>query len=138
MQLEVEIGGRFGPVMSHPNGLRAALLSLGFALVEAQASQELQGKPRRVVLATHRTPLGIVTGIYGQYEALSSARWRAALGLVGKARQPLTNLTPGSGAGLFVADTIMRSMHTRLRVGRYHRQSGLAATLQLSQQLRFV
>src|SRR5688572_27398590 len=59
VQLEVAIGGKFGPVMSHPNGLRAALLSLGFALVEAQASQDLQG-PRRIVLATHRTPLGIV------------------------------------------------------------------------------
>lgn len=137
VQLEVVVGGKFGPVMSHPNGLRAALLSLGFALVEAQASQDLQG-PRRVVLATHRTPLGIVTGIYGQYEALSSERWRAALGLVGKARQPLTNLMPGSGAGLFVADTIMRSMDTRLRVGRYLHQSGLAATLQPSHQLSFV
>lgn len=137
VQLEVVIGGKFGPVMSHPGGLRAALLSLGFALVEAQASQDLKG-PRRVVLATHRTPLGIVTGVYGRYEALSSERWRTALGLVGKARQPLTNLTPGSGAGLFVADTIMRSMNTRLRVGRYLRQSGLAATLQPSQQLSFV
>lgn len=137
VELDVVIGGKFGPVMGHPGGLRAALLSLGFALVEAQASQDLRG-PRRVVLATHRTPLGIVTGVYGQYEALSAERWRAALGLVGKARQPLTNLMPGSGAGLFVADTIMRSMDTRLRVGRYQRQSGLAATLQLSKQLRFV
>lgn len=137
VELEVAIGGKFAPVMSHPNGLRAALLSLGFALVEAQASQDLQG-PRRVVLATHRTPLGIVTGVYGRYEALSSERWRAALSLVGKARQPLTNLMPGSGAGLFVADTIMRSMDTRLRVGRYQHQSGLAATLQPSRQLTFV
>jgi len=137
VQLEVVVGGKFGPVMGHPNGLRAALLSLGFALVEAQASQDMKG-PRRVVLASHRTPLGIVTGVYGQYEALSSERWRAALGLVGKARQPLTNLMPGSGAGLFVADTIMRSMDTRLRVGRYMRQTGLAATLQPSQQLSLV
>lgn len=137
VQTEVVIGGKFGPVMSHPNGLRAALLSLGFALVEAQASQDVRG-PRRVMLATHRTPLGIVTGVYGRYEALNAGRWRAALGLVGKARQPLTNLMPGSGAGLFVADAIMRSMDARLRVGRYQHQSGLAATLQPSGQLSLV
>ena len=137
VQLEVEVGGKYGPVMGNPRGLRAALLSLGFALVEAQAAQDMKG-PRRVVLATHRTPHGIVTGIYGQYESLSADRWRAALGLVGRAKQPLTALTSGSGAGLFVADTIMRSMETRLRVDRYQRQSGLAATFQPSQQLSFV
>jgi K+-sensing histidine kinase KdpD len=137
VQLEVEVGGKFGPVMGHPQGLRAALLSLGFALVEAQASQDIQG-PRRLVMATHRTPLGIVTGVYGKYEALSARRWRNALGLAGKARQPIANLTPGNGAGLFVADTILRSMDSRLRVGRYSRQSGLAATFQPSHQLQFV
>lgn len=137
VHLEVEVGGKFGPVMSHPQGLRAALLSLGFALVEAQAAQDMDG-PRRLTLATHRTPLGIVSGVYGKYEALSARRWRKALNLAGKARQPITNLTPGNGAGLFVADAILRSMDTQLRVGRYSHQSGLAATFQPSKQLQFV
>ncbi|HEY5806105.1 MAG TPA: hypothetical protein VIS56_01815, partial [Candidatus Saccharimonadales bacterium] len=113
VQLEVEVQGKYGPVMSNPQGLRAALLSLGFALVEAQASQDMSG-PRRVVLATHRTPHGIVTGIYGQYEKLSSGHWRTALGLAGHAHQPLPALISGNGAGLFVADAILRSMETRL------------------------
>lgn len=137
VQLEVEVQGRYGPVMSNYQGLRAALLSLGFALVEAQAAQEVSG-PKRVVLATHRTPHGIVTGIYGQYEKLSAEHWRAALGLVGQARQPIAALTAGNGAGLFVADAILRSMETHLRVGRFQRQSGLAATFQPSQQLTIV
>src|SRR4029079_1255612 len=97
VHLEVEVQGKYGPVMSNPLGLRAALLSLGFALVEAQAAQDMRG-PRRVLLATHRTPQGIVAGVYGHYEALSAERWRAALGLAGKARQPITSLMPGSGA----------------------------------------
>lgn len=137
IQLEVAVAGKYGPVMSNPRGLRAALLSLGFALVEAQAAQDMQG-PRRLVLAMHRTPLGIVTGMYGQYQALSTEHWRVALGLAGRARQPITALSSGSGAGLFVADTILRSMDTRLRVGRYQHQNGLAATFQPSQQLVFV
>lgn len=137
VQLEVEVSGKYGPVMSNPRGLRAALLSLGFALVEAQAAQDMQG-PRRVVLATHRTPYGIVTGVYGQYQRLHADHWRSALDMMGQARQPMTTLAPGSGAGLFVADTILRSMQTRLRVGRFQHQSGLAATFKPSQQLSLV
>lgn len=137
VQLEVEVEGRYGPVMGHAQGLRAALLSLGFALVEAQAAQDAKG-PKRVVMATHRTPHGIVTGVYGQYEKLNAEQWRAALGLVGRARQPIAVLSAGSGAGLFVADAILRSMETHLRVGRFHHQSGLAATFKPSQQLTIV
>jgi hypothetical protein len=137
VELEVTTGGRYGPVMSHARGLKAALLSLGFTLIEAQAAQP-QRRPRRLVLAMHRTPHGIVTGMYGQYEALNAGRWRAALDLCGKAKQPLSVLGSGSGAGLFVADTILRSMETRLRVGRYQHLSGLAATMQPSQQLQLV
>ena len=137
VHLEVSVAGKYGPVMASARGLRAALLSLGFALVEAQAAQD-PGKPRRITLASHRTPHGIIAGMYGQYEELEAGQWRTALQLQGRAAQPFRALTPGSGAGLFVADTILRSMDSRLRVGRHNGQSGLAATLQLSQQLQFV
>jgi hypothetical protein len=138
VELELVTAGRYGPVMSHSRGLKAALLSLGFTLVEAEAAGEQRRHRRRVVLATHRTPHGIVTGLYGNYEALTADRWRTALRLVGRARQPITAFGVGSSAGLFVADTIFRSMHTRLRVGQYQHGRGLAATLQPSQQLSLV
>jgi hypothetical protein len=137
VEVEVMVQGKYGPVMGNYRGMRAALLSLGFALIEAQAAQDMRG-PRRVVLATHRTPHGLVTGIYGDYRSLNADSWRAALSLAGKASQPATALAAGSGAGLFVADTILRSMDTHLRVGQYQRQRGLAATFQPSQQLRLV
>ena len=137
VQIEVSIAGKYQPVMASPRGLRAALLSLGFALVEAQAAQT-RHRPRRVTLAAHRTPQGIITGMYGDYEDIAASQWRTALRLQGRAAQPFRALTPGSGAGLFVADTILRSMDTRLRVGRHDGQSGLAATFQPSQQLQFV
>jgi signal transduction histidine kinase len=54
VDLQVALGGKYGPVMAHHKGLRAALLSLGFALVAAQPEQ---GK-RKLVLAAHRTPHG--------------------------------------------------------------------------------
>lgn len=132
-KLELRIGGKYEPVMAHPQGLKSALLALGYAL--------LQGYPMpkggSMSLAVHKTPHGIVTGLYGDYEQLSSESWRKALALQGKAPKPLASLS-GSGAGLFVADAILHAMESKLRVGKHQNQQGLAATLQPSQQLAFV
>jgi len=133
VRLSLHIAGKYEPVMAHRQGLRAALLSLGFALLENYPLGQ-----NALTLAVHRTPHGIVTGLYGIYESVSADQWRRALELVGRAAQPMTTLTAGSGAGLFVAEAIMRSMETRLRVGKYRKQQGLAATLLPSQQLQFV
>jgi len=131
--LELDIAGKYGPVMANPKGLKAALLSLGSTLLEG--GPHIAGK--RLTLAVHRTPHGIVTGLYGEFEDVSAKRWRKALELHGKAAQPFKALG-GSGAGLFVADAILQAMATRLRVGRHLHQQGLATTLQSSEQLTFV
>lgn len=130
--LELRIAGKYEPVMAHAKGLKSALLALGFALLEGYP---LPGAT--LTLAVHRTPHGIVTGLYGNYERLSSEAWRKAIALQGKAPQPFNALT-GSSAGLFVADTILQAMATKLRVGKHLNQQGLATTLQPSQQLSFV
>jgi hypothetical protein len=137
VELELITGGKYGPVMGHPAGLKAAMLSVGFALVEAQA-EWAERKHKVISLAVHRTPHGIVAGVYGQQPAVNASTWRTALELCGQARQPFVGLPGASAAGLFVADAILRSMNSRLRVGRYQHQGGLAATLQPSQQLQFV
>lgn len=134
VRLEVHIGGRYEPVMAHPVGLKAALLSLGYGLVEAQAATDTKS----ITLATHRTPHGIVAGLYGAQEPLATSEWRTALALCGQATQPFTGLSASSGAGIFVAHTILQAMETKLRVGKRLRQYGLATTLQPSQQLQFV
>jgi len=132
-ELELHIAGKYQPVMAHPRGLRAALLSLGYTLLESYPLEQ-----RRLSLAVHRTPHGIVTGLYGNYEDLSSRHWRQALELQGRASQPFSAISSGSGAGIFVAQTILQAMTAQLRVGKHRNQHGLAATLQPSQQLQFV
>lgn len=134
VNLELEIAGRYEPVMAHAAGLKAALVSLGYGLVEAQAAHV--GK-RRLRLAVHRTPRGVVAGLYGGEDLLRAADWRRALATMSQARQA-TALSTGSGAGLFVAEAILQAMDTHLRVGRYHRQSGLAATFRPSRQLQLI
>jgi len=137
VDIQVEVAGRYQPVMAHARGLRAALLSLGYGLVEAQATHE-DKRLRKLRLAMHRTPQGIVAGMYGAYDGLCAAQWRTALNLCGRASQPFTTLSSGSSAGLFVADTILRSMDSRLHVGHHARQRGLATMLHPSRQLQLV
>lgn len=136
VEIRLETAGKYGPVMSNSRGLKAALLSLGFGMVEAQSA--LASRRRSVLLAVNRTPRGIVTGVYSDHEAVSADAWRRALKLCGRARQPFAGLASGSSAGLFVADAILRSMESCLRVGRYRHQTGLAATFQPSRQLTFI
>lgn len=140
VEVTLDIAGKYEPVMAHAQGLQAALLSLGFAFVEAQAAQQAQAadSQHHITLVAHRTRHGIVTGVYAAGASIAARDWRAALALCGKAAQPFTGLVTGSAAGLFVADTIFRSMTSSLRAGKYAHRHGLAATLQPSQQLQFL
>jgi hypothetical protein len=132
VRVELHVAGRYEPVMAHRRGLKAALLSLGYELIPSQPSKQ------RLIMAAHRVPGGIVAGMYGEYEELTAETWHRSLQLCGRAGQPLTALSAGSSAGLFVADTILQAMSARLRVSRHQHQSGLAATLQPSSQLALV
>lgn len=136
VDIEVHVDGKYVPVMAHANGFRAALLSLGYELIEAQAAGA--ETKERLSFVAHRTPHGVVAGLYGDFPALHAASWRKALELCGQARQAIPSLTTGSGAGLFVAETLFSAMDSRVRVGRFHKRIGLAATLQPSRQLQLV
>lgn len=136
VQLEVRLAGRYEPVMAHTTGLKAALLSLGYALVGAQATTD-QPSSRRIVLAGHRNAHGIVAGLYGN-ASLDNEALRTAIKLCGKAQQPMVSLANSSGAGVFVADALAQAMESQLRVGKHARHTGLAMTLQPSKQLQLI
>jgi hypothetical protein len=133
--IELEISGKYGPVMGNYDGLKAALISLGYELIEAQAAHT---RSAHLTLAITRNVHGIVVGMYSAYEDLQAEHWRRAVELCGRARQPFTALTAGSGAGIFVSDTILQAMDARLRVGHYHKQRGLVTVLRQSPQLQLV
>lgn len=134
VNVELAVAGRYGPVMAHHTALRAALLSLGLALVEA-ASQ--QPSVRHLTLAVHRTSQGVVAGLYG-FKDVAAADWRRALRLQGQSRQSFPALSGGPAAGIFVADALGRAMDSQLRVGKHARLTGLAMTFQPSQQLQLI
>lgn len=137
--LQLNIAGKFGPVTAHRQGLQAALVSLGAALIEALPALQASGKQQlSLQLATHRSRYGIVAGLYSQTELLSRQALRHGHELQRRSRQPLVNLSYTSGAGIFVADTILRAMNLKLTASRHHNLYGLAAVLSPNAQLQLV
>lgn len=136
VDLELDIAGRFGPVVAHRQGLQAALVSLGAALIEALPAQETT--QLKLHLATHRSRYGIVAGLYADTKQLSREALQQGRELQRRSRQPFTSLTHSSGAGIFVADTILHAMHLRLRPSRHHNLYGLGTVLQPNNQLQLV
>ncbi len=133
-KLEISLSGKYGPVMANRQNLEAAFTMLGYSLIEAQPSEQHP----TVLLAAHKSAAGLVAGIFGSQEGLTSDMFRRARALYGSARQPLTSTTTASSAGIFIADSLMQSMAAPLHLARHHRFTGLAATLLPSRQLHFV
>lgn len=136
VQLELEVAGKYGPVLAHPGALRSALVSLGYSFIEALPA--MNTARTRLHLAAHRTRSGVVAGLYCDAEELTPKSFRRARDLLGYARQPFVGVLPGSGAGVFVANAIMQAMSSHLRVGRYQKLPGFAITLPPSSQLQLV
>jgi hypothetical protein len=136
VDLELGIAGKFGPVLAHRQGLQAALVSLGAALIEALPAKETP--QLKLWLATHRSRYGIVAGLYGETKQLSREALARGRKLQRFSRQPLLNLSYTSGAGVFVADAILKAMDLHLTTSRHHRLYGLATVLQPNHQLHLV
>lgn len=136
VRLELNLGGKYGPVMAHRKGLQSALVSLGYALIEALPAAD---HPQlKLQLATHRCRYGVVAGLYCEAEELTTEALRLGRQLYGRARQPLTGLSSGSGAGVFVADALLHAMRSELTVSRHQRLRGLGAVLQPNPQMQLV
>lgn len=134
--LELNIAGRFGPVVAHRQGLQAALVSAGAALIEALPA--LESRQLKLQLATHRCRYGIVAGLYSDSPQLSASALQNGRRLLGSSRQPLTKISHSSGAGIFVADAILRAMDLQLKASRHHRLYGLGTVFKASPQLQLV
>jgi hypothetical protein len=135
--LELNIAGKYGPVLANRQGLQAALVSIGAALIEALPA--LQGPSQlKLQLATHRSRYGVIAGVYADTKQVSNEALQRGRSLQGKSRQPLLNLSQTTGAGIFVADTILQAMDLHLMTSRHHRLHGLGTVLQPNHQLQLV
>ncbi len=136
VELELNLEGKFGPVTANREGLQSALVTLGYALIEALPA--CNAPQLRLELAAHRCRYGIVAGLYADVDNLTCEALRQGKRLQGSARQPLSGFSHTGGAGVFVADAILRAIGARLKVSHHHRRSGLGAILQPNPQLQLI
>ncbi|MDL2342255.1 MAG: hypothetical protein QFB87_04220 [Patescibacteria group bacterium] len=136
VDLELHIGGRFGTVMANRVGLQSALVSLGAALIEALPA--LEQPQLKLQLATHRCRYGIVAGLYTDTQQLTTDALRHGRQLMGGSRQPLMEMSHTAGAGVFVADSILKAMQLKLQVSRHHGLFGLGTVLLPNHQMQLV
>ena len=136
VRIDLQVDGKYGPVTANRRGLQAALVSLGFALIESLPA--LESPQLRLQLSAHRCRYGIVAGLYSNAEQLTTDTLRQGRKLYGRARQPLTTLAPGTAAGVFVADALLHGMHSELTVSKHRKLYGIGAILQPNPQMQLV
>ncbi|HSX07238.1 MAG TPA: hypothetical protein VLG92_05975 [Candidatus Saccharimonadia bacterium] len=135
VRLELDSGPRTQPILADRTVLQAAMTSLGQVFVLGQAESD---EPSAVHLSAHHSRYGVVAGLYSNTLQLAKEDLRRARSLKGRAREPLQRLTSGPAAAVFVADSLLNTLATRLHVARYRGLTGMAATLQPSEQLQLI
>lgn len=127
--IDVRVRGKCGLVMANAKGLQAALTSLVYAFVGSNQRTNKQ----RIVLMAMKDGQGITAGVMTNAE-IEKGTLAKARELYGKARQPASAITHKSGAGIYVADALFKSMESELRVVKQNASTGLMATMLPSYQ----
>ncbi len=133
-ELRVDIDGKYGPVMGDRRSLQTAFTVLGYELMTSPSEEG----DNVLTLATHRSNGNIVAGIFSDNPLLTADAFRRAKALAGTAHQTIPAGSPANGAGIFIADNLLRSLASSFKIARHHKQTGLAATLLPSSQLQLV
>lgn len=133
-ELEVQLSGKYGPVIADEKSLRAAFTLLGYSLLAGRAHQA----PHRLILAAHRSNQGLVAGLFDNQPGLSTDMFKRGKALYGHARQAMPAVGAGAAAGIFIADSLLKNMESPLHLARHSMMNGLAATLVQSKQLQLV
>ena len=121
--------------MAHQESLEAALMLLGYGMIEARTSEKHR---HTVVLAAHKSVKGLVAGVFDNQPGLSADMFRRGRALYGSARQTMPAASADNGASVFVADALFKAMEAPLHVARHNKFTGLAATLHPSTQIQLV
>jgi hypothetical protein len=136
VRLEMDVAGKLGPVLTNRQVLQSALVSLGAAIIEALPA--LESRQLKLQLATHGSRYGVVAGLYCDSDKLTTSTLAQARRLHGKSRQPFLGLSHTSGAGIFVAESILQAMELKLLASRHHKLYGFGTVLQPNPQLMLV
>lgn len=135
--LDLAVEGKFQPVLANKEMLHIILGSLSSIFLSAQS--ELRPKKRPLIMyAVSRNKQGVTAGIYSDLEGFNSEMLIRARKLFGKAMNPVNGLISNTNAGLFLADSLLGTVASGLKVAKLNNLYGFATTFKPSQQLILV
>lgn len=127
------IGRKCPPVMANSEGLKAAITSLASVFIES--SQNLSKKKRQVNLITQKQQDGILAGVFSRANGFNAKSLADGQILYGRAKMPFPSVS-NSGAGVFIAQSLLDALSAQLKFSRYSNLQGLGALLPISKQLK--
>ncbi len=135
--LDLQVMGKYQPVMANREVLKTVLTSLSSILILAQS--EIVHRTRPVVtFVVRKTKAGISAGIYSSVNAIDSKTLKTARQLYGKPGNPTSKSLSNGSAGLFMADSLLGKMSNGLKVSKFNNMQGLSANFEVSQQIALV
>lgn len=136
-ELQLEVAGKYVPIMARSDVLKSALANIGYSFIGGFAQEDAK-QNRTIRLAVRRNAHGVGVGVFADAPLLSSALFRQAKRMQGVSHQPLAQLSGEAMAGVFVAGKLFEELGNPLKVSRFGRMTGLAATFLPSRQLSLV
>lgn len=133
--IRLNIKGKNLPVMAQREAVESALINLGYSFIDAIASSD---KKVTITLGSGKNSAGVSAGVFSDSSELTAELFKKAKLLKGVAKQPLGLFTAGSGAGVFVADSLFEALGRQLKVAKMQSQKGLAVNLDPSHQLAII
>lgn len=135
--LDLNVMGKYQPVMVNRELLKTVLTSLSSIFISAQS--EIKHTTRPIIsYAVTRTKNGITAGIYSNVEAMNGRMLRTARMQYGKPGNPTSAAVTNASAGLYMADSLLSKISNGLKASRFNKMVGLSASFEPSQQLAIV
>lgn len=137
-ELRLSAPHNIGTALIHRSALQTALSAITKVFIEAQ---DVLGSHQKVIeVAAYNSSKGLSVGVFHAFDekALSAQLLSQARSNIGVAARPFAGLGSGASTYLFVAEQIVRAMHSDLRSAKRGVLSGLAIDLAKSSQLQLV
>lgn len=133
-ELNLDISNKCGLIMSNYRALHYALVNIGFSFINALSSK--QERSLRLTASINKD--GVTAGIYVNSSDLGKELFIKSKSIKGKTYLPIQKFTSASIAGIFVADSILETIGSELKLSRNKGEVGLVTSLMKSNQLSLV
>jgi hypothetical protein len=131
--IELNLEGKFVPIMGRKAEIESAITIIGQSLIESNNT-----KSNQILLSAYRSGQKITAGVFSPTLDITSANLRKALTSGLKSRQGLPDFSHTPVSGIYIADILLDRLATKLGVYHHNKIMGLASSFLPSQQLRLI